>query len=288
MKPPTKITSVTVAAAVAAAGLLIAPHTASAGDSDAARTVTRPGAPGEPKLVKLRATEKNVKISDAKFRPGVTEFRVVKTALNRSSLFVVKTDNLERAFKLADKAFSGGPGSADAMKKFDNLITAYSGGAEGARWQAKLGKGQYYVLDTKTNAVAPFKVKGERRDVKMRKATSEITTTKDNQFTTSGKLAGKWIKFTNNSREIHFVEADHVKNSTTGKDVRKALTSNGEPKWMLKGGFFFEIQSPGVTTVHRQEVKPDARYLLICFMPSEEHDGMPHAFMGMWKLVNSV
>jgi hypothetical protein len=29
----------------------------------------------------------------------------------------------------------------------------------------------------------------------------------------------------------------------------------------------------------------DGKHLIVCFMPSEEQDGVPHAFMGMWKLI---
>jgi hypothetical protein len=216
----------------------------------------------------------------------VTEFRVKKTAHRGSSLVILETDDLNRAFKLLGTAFQGGDGSADAMKKFDRIATLYGGGGEGARWQVKLSKGSYYMLDTKTNKLATFKVKGERRDVKMQHADSKIWATKDNQFETDGKLSGKWVSFENNAHEVHFMEADHVANSTTNKQVRKALTSNKKPDWIRKGGFFFDVQSPGIKTVHRQDV-PTHRYLLICFMPSEEQDGVPHALMGMWRLVNA-
>ena len=45
------------------------------------------------------------------------------------------------------------------------------------------------------------------------------------------------------------------------------------------------MQSPGIETVYRQDVA-ESKYLLLCFMPSEEQDGVPHAMMGMWKLVH--
>ena len=41
--------------------------------------------------------------------------------------------------------------------------------------------------------------------------------------------------------------------------------------------------SPGVVVAVKGPVAP-GRYLLTCFVPSES-DGMPHAVMGMWKLV---
>ncbi len=173
------------------------------------------------------------------------------------------------------------------MKAFDRLVTLYGGGAEKARWQVKLSRGSYYAFDFKTNKLTPFKVKGERRGAKMQRPDSSIWTTKDNQFKTDGPLSGNWVSFENNSREMHFAEAAHVAKDTTAKDVREGLKSPKNPEWLLRGGFFFEVQSPGVKTVHHQEVSA-AKYLLICFMPSEEQDGVPHAMMGMWHLVNAA
>jgi hypothetical protein len=284
VKAHSKIAAIAVASAVTAAGLALAPAAATA---DSGPTLARPGAPGKPKIVKIRSNDRKVTVSDARFRPGVTEFRVTKTAHRGSSLLILETKNLDRAFKLLGKATSGAPGSADAMKKFDRLVTIYGGGAEGARWQVKLSQGSYYMLDTKTNKLSTFKVKGERRSAKMQKADSTVTTTKDNQFKTSGPLAGKWVGFANHSREIHFMEANKVAKSVTAKDVRDALKSNKQPNWFRPGGFFFEVQSPGIETVHFQDVA-SGRYLLMCWMPSEEQDGVPHAMMGMWHLVNAV
>lgn len=151
----------------------------------------------------------------------------------------------------------------------------------------QLSRGSYYMLDTKTNKSTTFRVKGERRGRKMQHADSSVWATKDNQFKTDGALEGNWISFENKSREIHFLEAARVANSTTARDVRQGLKSPKEPEWIRPGGFFFDVQSTGIRTVHYQEVS-SGRYLLICFIPSEEQDGVPHAFMGMWHLVNAV
>lgn len=284
VNPHPKMTALIAAIAVTAAGLALAPAAATA---DTGPTLARPGAPGQPKLVKVRSSDRKVTVSDTRFRPGVTEFRVTKTAHRGSSLLIVETKDLDRAFKLLGKAFSGEPGSADAMKMFDRLVTIYGGGPEGARWQVKLPQGSYYMLDGKTNKLTTFKVKGERRGAKMQRANSTVTTTRDNQFKTSGPLAGKWVGFANHSREIHFMEANKVARDVTAKDVRDSLKSDQKPDWFRRGGFFLEVQSPGIETVHFQDVAL-GRYLLMCWMPSEEQDGVPHAMMGMWHLVNAV
>ena len=284
MKLPTKVSTLVVAVSLAAAGIAIGPTTANAGTAD---KLARPGAPGTPKAVRIRSTDHKVKLSDARFRPGVVQFRVVKTAARGSSLVILQTDNLDRTFKEFDKAASGAPGSADAMKTVDRIATFYGGGAEGARWQVRLGTGSYYMVDTRTNKLTTFKVKGEQTGAKMTKPDSAVWATKQNQFETSGDLTGNWVSYENKAREIHFLEADRVADGTTSSDVRKALNSDKDPKWALPGGFFFEIQSPGVKTVHRQDVK-NSRYLLMCWMPSEEQDGVPHAMMGMWHLIDGA
>ncbi|MCZ3388628.1 MAG: hypothetical protein LH645_05785 [Actinomycetia bacterium] len=280
MKLQTTVSALAVTTALAAAGLSIAPGVASAGSADVS---ARPGAPGKPKIVKVTSNDKKVSVSDARFRPGVTEFRVPKTAHRNTSIIVFETDNISRLFKKFGEAAGGGAGSADAMKTVDRIATFYGGGGEGSRWQVKLSKGSYYVAGDNDNFTT-IKVSGDRRGANMAKPDSEIWTTKENQFETSGPLAGKWVSFTNHSREIHFLAGDHVAGGTTAKDVRQGLKSPKQPNWIRKGGFHFDIQSPGIKTVHMQDVK-SYRYLLLCWMPSEEQDGVPHAMMGMWHLV---
>lgn len=280
MRFQTKVSALAIAVALAATGLAVESTAASAGTKGVA---ARPGAPGKPKIVKIKSTDHKVTMSDQKFHPGVTEFRVVKTAHKGSSLVILETKDLDRSFQLLGKAFGGGPGSADAMKKFDNSATLYGGGAVGTHWQVKLSKGSYYMLDTKTNKLTTFKLNGENRTAKFAHPDSEIWATPQNQWGTSGDLSGPWVSFTNKAHEIHFMEADRVAKSTTSKDVKKALMSNKQPKWIRPGGFFFDVQSPGVKTVHRQDIDK-GKYLLVCFMPSEEQDGVPHALMGMWRL----
>ena len=283
-----KAPTLVVALSLATTGLVFAPSTATA---TTAGPSARQGTPDQPKLVRLKSNDKKLSVSDTHFRPGVTEFRVTKTAHRGSSLVIIKSNNLDRAFKKLGIAFQGGSGSADAMAAFDNLVTIYGGGGEGARWQVNLKhSSNYYAFDIKTNKLTRIKVNGDRRGAKMQHADSSIVAYQKNdlnQFKTDGNLEGNWVSFENKSNEIHFVEVDRVAKSTTAKDVKNGLTSNKDPKWLRPGGFFFDVQSPGVRTVHYQEVQ-SGRYLLICFMPSEMQDGVPHAMMGMWHLVNAA
>ena len=282
---PNKLPALAATAVLAAASLAVAPASATAGsDNPTARAAA--GAAG-PKVVHLHSNDRKVVASDTRFRPGVTEFRVGRTTSRGTSLLIIQSDNLQAAFGKFQKAINGGPGSADAMKAFDRMVTIYSGGESGARWQVRLGRGSYYVIDTKTNKMTTLTVKGPRRHATMVRPDSRVWATKQNQFETSGDLAGPWVSFANHAREIHFLDAGRVEESTTPKDVQEALTSPKQPKWVLPGGFHLEVESPGVRTVHFQNVRA-GKYLLICWMPSEEQDGVPHAMMGMWSLVPGV
>jgi len=275
-KAPALLSVVALVAATAALGV----SSAAASDRAVAGSGKSPG----PKVVRLHSSDSKTFVSDKTFRPGVTEFKVTKTAGSHESIIILQSKNLQRTFTKIQKAFGGGPGSADAMAVVDRITTFYSGGPVGSRWQVKLGKGSYYAIDGKTNKVTSFKVKGDRRGANMAHAASGVTATKQNMWRTNGTIHGKWVRFTNNAHEIHFMEGQRVKNDTTNRDVRKALKSHKSPDFDRKGGFFADVTSPGVTAVHRFDLK-SGKHLLLCFMPSEEQDGVPHALMGMWKLV---
>jgi hypothetical protein len=275
-KVPALLSVVALVAAGAAVGTSAS---AAVGDRAAAGSGKSPG----PKVVRLSSTDSKTNLSDTKFRPGVTEFKVTKTARQHSTIVVLESKNLKRTFTKIQKAFQGGPGSADAMATVDRITTFYSGAATGERWQVKLSKGHYYAIDTRTNNVTPFRVKGERRGANMAHAPSEVTATKQNMWRTSGTIHGKWLRFTNNAHEIHFLEGHRVKNDTNDRDIQKWLKTN-KGTFFRKGGFFFDVTSPGVSAVHRVDLKT-GKHVIACFMPSEEQDGVPHALMGMWKLV---
>jgi hypothetical protein len=67
--------------------------------------------------------------------------------------------------------------------------------------------------------------------------------------------------------------------------VRKFFKSGAQvtPSWALRGSTGTGVISPGrsqIVAVHL----PPGKYLLACFWP-DDRTGMPHAMMGMWKLV---
>jgi hypothetical protein len=93
------------------------------------------------------------------------------------------------------------------------------------------------------------------------------------------------VKFANQADQPHFLALQHVKDSTTNAKVRKFINSGGQgnPPWVLKGSADSGVLSPGKSQLLNYDLKP-GKYLVACFWP-DYFTGMPHAFMGMWKLV---
>jgi hypothetical protein len=81
----------------------------------------------------------------------------------------------------------------------------------------------------------------------------------------------------------HFVSLQHVKDGTTRQQVIDSFSSQTPPSFMLPGGQDSDIVSPGHAMVLHLQVPP-GRYALMCFFPDPK-TGMPHAFMGMVRMV---
>jgi hypothetical protein len=97
--------------------------------------------------------------------------------------------------------------------------------------------------------------------------------------------ASGWTRVSNQSDQPHFVSLQHVKANTTGAMVRKFIRSGGQgnPTWLARGVADSGVVSPGRYQYLRYHL-PAGKYLLACFWPDKD-TGMPHFFMGMWKLV---
>jgi uncharacterized cupredoxin-like copper-binding protein len=93
------------------------------------------------------------------------------------------------------------------------------------------------------------------------------------------------VKFANQADQPHFLVLQRVKDSTTNAKVRKFINSGGQgnPPWVLKASTESGVLSPGKSQLFSYDL-PAGKYLVACFWP-DYFTGMPHAFMGMWKLV---
>jgi len=116
-------------------------------------------------------------------------------------------------------------------------------------------------------------------------------TTVDEHFgvsTTNWPHAGTYT-FSNNADAIHFMQLQPVKPGTTDRDVQRFFDSilNGKnnvpPPFAAGPTGGNDVVSPGYSLQLTYNL-PAGRYVLLCFV-ADEQTGIPHAFMGMHKVV---
>jgi hypothetical protein len=94
------------------------------------------------------------------------------------------------------------------------------------------------------------------------------------------------ITFTNKSTESpHFLSLQHVKDGTTRKQVIQGLESN-DFSFGLEGSQDADVVGKGESMVLHLNLPPGT-YAEMCFFPDPK-TGMPHAFMGMVRIVHLV
>jgi hypothetical protein len=282
---------------MATAGLAATGETAEATGTHAtgtkaARTLT----------ITIKTKANGVHLSDTRFRPGNTMFKVE----NAGGKGLIQVLRLRKGYTLKQAnadfgAFNGPTPDVKAIRRVDRNVVFYGGTRTPGKpsrpaklWAVRLDKAdKYYAVNFNTNAMTPFRVKGnkQRRALPAQDGWINMDTAPGgvaNEFK-FGKhnAASGWMSSTNHAKEPHFVVLQHVKKSTTNKDVRDFFNNPaGNPGFQAKDGRGTDtgVISPGHRFLWSYHL-PSGKYLTMCFWPSKL-DGTPHAFMGMWKLGN--
>jgi hypothetical protein len=184
------------------------------------------------------------------------------------------------------KAFSG---NVSAVQRLDKGIV-FRGGAD-ARPQhpgdmvAVLKAGQFMAIDQNGNAVAMLAVVGHAATTTLGQHTGTYSALSYGWGVSRHLPAAGTVKVTNSADQPHFLELQRVKDSTTAAQVRKFIKSGaqGNPSWGLKASAGSGVISPGTSQLLSYDL-PAGKYLVACFWP-DFFTGMPHFFMGMWRLV---
>ncbi|WP_107772405.1 cupredoxin domain-containing protein [Nocardioides sediminis] len=85
----------------------------------------------------------------------------------------------------------------------------------------------------------------------------------------------------------HFVLMQQVAEGTTTDQVLEFFMSEAQgppPEWFLPGNLETGSLSPGRSMTVDYKLPP-GQYVLVCFFPDPNMQGMPHAFMGMIEMV---
>jgi|tagenome__1003787_1003787.scaffolds.fasta_scaffold20913254_1 hypothetical protein len=246
----------------------------------------------------------SVVLSDARFRPGNTVFKV-KNAGGRGLIQVLRLkpgytlNDAFTDFALAFPSDESTPPDLAAVRRIDRNVVFY-GGVETPRkssrpankWAVNINKaGTYYVVNLDANNLTSFKAKGDKQKRSLPAKTGWINAAPGPNGTGNVFKAGKhnaargWMSTTNSAHEPHFVDLEQVKKGTTDADVTAMFAGTGPPVFVPHGGAVDTgVISPGHTFLWTYGV-PKGRYVAMCFWPSKTN-GMPHALMGMHKVMN--
>jgi hypothetical protein len=180
-------------------------------------------------------------------------------------------------------------GDVPAVQRIDNGVV-FLGGTDAAPKHpgdmvVKLNAAQLMALDQNGNATAMLNVVGKAPEQAKVPHNGKYTAFSYGWGVSKHLPASGMVKFANQADQPHFLVLQRVKDSTTNAKVRKFINSGGQgnPPWALKASADSGVLSPGKSQLFRYDL-PAGKYLAACFWP-DYFTGMPHVFMGMWKLV---
>lgn len=280
MRLRNRTTAATIAAAMTTAGVGIL----------AAAAPIAASASGAPSAIAVTLSGKAITMSTTSIPAGDVVFNV-KSLKGDHALQLLQLHSgytKQQAKKDVNAAFNG---NKAAIKRVDNNITWLGGidtpvGHPGT-FAVSLKPGTYYATDEDGPAITSFDVVAASANYRTLYPNIYVTT-KGNEFHPNTNLAlarNGWVKMHNNAQEPHMFVINHVKQSTTNKDVQDYIASGSQapPSWGLKESADAAVISPGQTQVFDYHL-PAGKYIIMCFWPSIQ-TGKPHFAMGMYKLV---
>jgi len=265
-----------------------------------ATTHTRTAARASHKLtVTITSTAHGPRLSVDTISPGKTMFKVVRKNAGGS----MEVARFKHGYTIADFATDAGglfTGDLAAIARVDDNVEFYGGMPVATKADPtavfKFGvdvdaRGTYYVINIDKQTFTTLTVKGAPENRSLPAATGKLGMKLSHTFAAPATDPHRgWMKTTNNATQPHFLVLDRVKKSTTDAQVAAYFGTfpppPGPPSFAFAGGgeVSTEVVSPGRTVIWKYKTHA-GRYLAQCYYPDRD-TGMPHAFMGMWKLID--
>lgn len=276
--------AVACATALASSPLLLAPTTA--GASGASTTSARAAMPHITALL----TKKTIRLKDA---DGLRAGRVKLSVLGRGPVeFAMFKAGYDVADFTADVNKFGAKNDVKALKralKNTTIIGGLSGGGTGTIVFPK--PGAYTPISLGGRGLVTGKtlvVDGPSRSTKAPSTDGSIIGKNGPSWGGASQLPMKGrFAFKNKADQPHFVSLQQVAEGTTTDQVLSYLQSGDEapPPWALQAGMETGTLSPGRSMTVDYDL-PAGQYVIMCFFPDPKMGGMPHAFMGMLKMIH--
>ena len=136
----------------------------------------------------------------------------------------------------------------------------------------------------------PIVVRGEKRASSVPSTDGRILAKTGPAWGGASTLPAKGrflFKNKGNTGVPHFVVLQQVAEGTTTDTVLQYLQSGEEapPPWALPGGMETGSLSPGKSMTVNYDL-PAGQYVIMCFFPDPKMGGMPHALMGMLRMIH--
>jgi hypothetical protein len=240
-------------------------------------------------VVTVTMTRSAMTLSTDKITAGNTVLKAVSGDGKDHEVQIVR---LHRGYSFAQfiKDVNGGFNSGDvnAIRRVD-ANASFRGGAEAhyrpGYMSVPLKAGRYSLLDIDGGTAQPLTVTGApvRRPVPRTHSTITAFTY---GFGVTGTLPHQgWIHEHNTSDQPHFYVFNRVKPDTTNAEVKQYFQGGGQgkPSFALFANISSGVISPDTGQNFYMDL-PAGRYVVACFWPDDD-TGMPHAMMGMWKLI---
>ena len=280
-----KAVAVVSATALACTPLLLAPSGATASPASVSSRSAMPH-------ITATLTKKTIRLK------GADDLRAGRVMLSVTGNGIVEFAKFRAGYDAADfTADIGKFGAKNDIKALKHALknTTILGGLAGG--------GSGTVVFPKPGAYTPFSL-GERGVVTGKPVVVGGPARSSKAPRTDGRIIGingpSWggsstmpatgtfmFKNKGNTGVPHFVALQQVAEGTTTDTVLEFLQSGdeGNPPWGLPAGMETGSLSPGRSMTVDYDLPP-GQYVVMCFFPDPKMDGMPHAFMGMLKMIH--
>lgn len=263
----------------------------------AALTAATPAQAAAVKTVKVHMSDSAITFSGggATTSNGVTTLHAgryrfhVMSAGGAHTLQLLRFQNgytADQAIADFGKAFNG---DVPAVQRIDNGVI-FIGGADArpktpGDMVATVRSGPVVAIDQNGDAIGQLNVVGSVGKPGTASHSGKYTAFTYGWGVSKHLPAAGMVKFANQADQPHFLVIQHVKSTTTNKQVRKFVNGGlqGNPSWGLKESADSGVVSAGKSQLLSYDLPP-GKYLVACFWP-DYFSGMPHIMMGMWKLV---
>ena len=279
-----RVVAVVCATALASSPVLLAPTTA--GASGVSTTSARAAMPHITALL----TKKTIRLKDA---DGLRAGRVKLSVLGRGPVeFAMFKAGYDVADFTADVNKFGAKNDVKALKhalKNTTIIGGLAGGGTGTIVFPK--PGAYTPISLGEGGLVTGKtlvVDGPKRSSKTPSTDGSIIGKNGPSWGGASQLPMKGrFAFKNKADEPHFVVLQQVVEGTTTDQVLSYLQSGDEapPPWGLQAGMETGTLSPGHSMTVDYDL-PAGQYVVMCFFPDPKMGGMPHALMGMLRMIH--